>query len=192
MAFRTNTSKANEGNFPLKPEGDYEVIVDAADVDVNKNGKESIKLVYVIRNDVTQACQNELIFHSIWKKSDDKQNDDDRSIGGFNFGQLMALVEAASLPDGKEYATLDDLLSELIGKAIKVHLYHDDYNDKWYEKIDRHMSTDFPKVKHKAKNPAKNAPTAQKKSTPAHRDSPAVPSAPVTAAVSETDDDYPF
>lgn len=192
MAFRTNTSKASEGNFSLKPEGDYEVVIDTAEIDVNKNGKEYIKLVYVIRNDVTQNYQNGLIFHSIWKKSDDKQNDDDRSIGGFNFGQLMAVVEAANLPDGKEYATLDDLLSELVGKSIKVHLYHDDYNDKWYEKIDRHMPTDFPKVKHKAKSPEKNAPTAQKKSAPARGSFPTASSVSAMTTADDLDDDYPF
>lgn len=185
MAFRTNTSKASEGNFSLKPEGDYEVIIDAADVDVNKNGKESIKLVYVIRNDVEQACQNGLIFHSIWKKSEEKQNDDDKSIGGFNFGQLMAVVEAASLPNDKEYAALEDLLSELVGKAMRVHLYHEDFNDKQYEKIHFHTPTNFPKIKHKAKNKTTPAPARRAVS-------PAASSVPKTAAVSETDDDYPF
>lgn len=186
MAFRTNTGKASEGNFPLKPEGDYEVVINTAEVAVTLKGKENIKLTYVVRNDVNQECQNGLIFHSIWKKSDDKQNEDDRSIDGFNFAQLMAVVEAAGLPDDKEYATLGDLLTELEGKAIKVHLYHDDFNDKWYEKIDRHMASKYPKIKHKAKSP-----TTQKKSTPSHTASPVPPSAPMTAT-SKTDDDYPF
>lgn len=180
MTFRTNTSKASEG-FTLKPEGDYEVVIDKAELAVTKNGKENISLSYIIRNDVAQGCQNGLIFHSIWKKSDDKQNEDDKSIDGFNFAQLMAVVEAANLPDGKEYAALGDLLTELEGKAIKVHLFHDDFNDKYYEKVDRHMPTDFPKIKHKAKNPT----TATSKPS-------AVPAAPNASAPSAADDNYPF
>lgn len=39
MAFRTNTSKAQEGGNSLKPEGDYEVIIDAAEVTRTQSGK---------------------------------------------------------------------------------------------------------------------------------------------------------
>ena len=177
MAFRTNTSKAQEGGNPLKPEGDYEVIIDTAEVTRTQSGKDKINIVYVIRNDVQQAYQNGLIFDSIWKKK--KPNEDDQSIGGYNFGQLMAIADAAKLPDGKEYAGLDDFLAELRGKPLRVHLYHDDYNDKWYEKIDRHEPTTLTAVKHKAKG----------KSAPAQTAAPATAPAQNAAPVS---DPYPF
>lgn len=177
MAFRTNTSKAQEGGNPLKPEGDYEVIIDTAEVARTQSGKDKINIVYVIRNDVQQAYQNGLIFDSIWKKK--KPNEDDQSIGGYNFGQLMAIADAAKLPDGKEYAGLDDFLAELRGKPLRVHLYHDDYNDKWYEKIDRHEPTTLTAVKHKAKG----------KSAPAQTAAPATAPAQNAAPVS---DPYPF
>lgn len=182
MAFRTNTSKAQEGGNLLKPEGDYEVIIDTAEVTRTQSGKDKINVVYVIRNDVQQAYQNGLIFDSIWKKKE--PNADDQSIGGFNFGQLMAIAEAAVLPDGKEYAELDDFLAELKGKPLRVHLYHDDYNDKWYEKIDRHEPTTLAAVKHKTKG--KSSPTRTAAHAPAHAP------APAPAAASEADDDYPF
>ena len=178
MAFRTNTSKAQEGGTTLKPEGDYEVIIDTAEVTRTQSGKEKINIVYVIRNDVQQAYQNGLIFDSIWKKK--SPNEDDQSIGGFNFGQLMAIANAAKLPDGKEYAGLDDFLAELKGKPLRVHLYHDDYNDKWYEKIDRHEPTTLTAVKHKAKA-GKPAPAQNTAPAPA----PVQNAAPVS-------DPYPF
>lgn len=177
MAFRTNTSKAQEGGNTLKPEGDYEVIVDTAEVTRTQSGKDKINVVYVIRNDVEQAYQNGLIFESIWKKKN--PNEDDQNIGGFDYGRLMAIADAAKLPDGKEYAGLDDFLAELKGKPLRVHLYHDDYNDKWYEKIDRHEPTTLTAVKRKAKGKSAPAQTA----------------APVTAPVQNTapvSDPYPF
>lgn len=175
MAFRTNTAEAREGgDFKLKPEGDYEVVIDNAEVATTRNGKENIRLVYVIRDDVNQKYQNGLIFHSIWKKSQGYQNDSDMSIGGFNYAQLMTVVKAARLPDGKEYATLDELLGELKGKLLRVHLFHDDFNDKYYEKVDRHMPTEYPQNKRSSRTAAPK------------------PEAAPVAAESSNDDDYPF
>lgn len=185
MAFRTNTSKASEGNS-IKPEGDYEVIIDSAEIRVTAGGKENINLVYVIRNDVGQEYRNGLIFHSIWKKNE--PNPDDMSIGGFNYAQLMAVANAARLPDGKEYADLNEFLAELEGKPIKVHLYHNDYNGKTYEKVNRHMPTEFPSVKHKAKTSA--APVAPAK--PAGYSAPFAQAAPTVPATGGSDDNYPF
>lgn len=185
MAFRTNASKAQESGNTLKPEGDYEVIISTAEVTRTNNGKDKINLVYTIRNDVTQGYQNGLIFHSIWKKKE--PNEDDMSIGGYNFANLMAVANAAKLPDGKEYADLNALLAELVGKPIKVHLYHDDYNDKYYEKIDIHFSTDHPNVTHKPKAKTSGTAYSVPKSTQFAQPAPAT----VTAA-SEADDDYPF
>ena len=180
MSFRTNTSKAQEGGNSLKPEGDYEVIIDTAEVTRTQSGKDKINVVYVIRNDVQQAYQNGLIFESIWKKKE--PNEDDQSIGGYNFGQLMAIANAAKLPDGKEYADLGAFLAELKGKPLRVHLYHDDYNDKWYEKIDRHEPTTLTTVKHKTKS----------KSAPAQNTAPAPAQTAAPTAASEANDDYPF
>lgn len=180
MAFRTNTSKAQEGGNSLKPEGDYEVIIDTAEVARTQSGKDKINIVYIIRNDVEQAYQNGLIFESVWKKKN--PNEDDQNIGGFDYGRLMAIADAAKLPDGKEYADLDAFLAELIGKPLRVHLYHDPYEGKVYEKVDKHIATALTAVKHKAKG----------KSAPAQNTAPA-PAQPVMPAESASaSDPYPF
>ena len=184
MAFRTNSSKANEGSFSLKDEGYYEVLIENYKVSQTQNGKQHIGFRYVIRNDVQQKYQNGLIFHSVWKKKE--PNEDDMQVEGFHFGQLMAIAQAARIPDNQEFAGLDEFLKALCGKAVKVHLYHDDWNDKFYEKIDLHQPTEYPEIKHKAK-PAASAgtyaaqPSAQFAAAPA-----------VTAAATDSDDDYPF
>lgn len=178
MAFKTNTSKAQEGGNAPKPEGDYEVIIDAAEVAKTQTGKEKINVVYVIRNDVAQACQNGLIFESVWKKK--SPNEDDQNIGGFDYGRLMAIADAAKLPDGKEYADLNEFLAELKGKVLRVHLYHDPYEGKIYEKIDKHAPTTLTAVKHRAK---------------AGKTAPAQTAAPAPAPVQNTapvSDPYPF
>lgn len=182
MAFRTNSSKANEGSS-VKEEGYYEVIIDAAEVrTIPSSGKQKVGLCYVIRNDVEQKYRNGLIFHDVWKKRE--PNEDDMQVDGFNFGQLMSIASAAKLPDGQEYETLDKFLAELRGKAVRVHLFHDEYNGKIYEKVDRHMPTDFPDVKHKPKEKATGTSYA---------------AAPQTTFASSADkapqvgdDDYPF
>ena len=187
MAFRMNSSKASEGGISLKPEGDYEVIIDSAETKtIQSSGKQCVSLTYIIRNDVQQPCQNGLIFNSIWKKKE--PNADDMSVDGYNFGQLMAVAAAAKLPDNKEYASLGDFLAELSGKPIKVHLYHDDYNGKTYEKIDRHSPTDHPEIKHKAKPKPNTAGYAAPQTSFAT----AANIAPAPAAPSDGDGDYPF
>ena len=186
MAFRTNSSKANEGSFSLKGEGYYEVLIENYKVSQTQNGKQYIGFRYVIRNDVQQKYQNGLIFHSVWKKKE--PNEDDMQVEGFHFGQLMAIAQAARIPDNQEFAGLDEFLKALCGKAVKVHLYHDTYEGKTREKIDFHQTTEHPEIKHKPKTaPAADGAYAAK---PAAQFA-AAPAAPAEAA-SEADDDYPF
>lgn len=188
MGFKTNTSKPSEG-YTLKPEGDYEVLIENAETRefIRYDGTKTAKIAfrYVIRNDVDQKFQNGKIFHDVWKKKE--PNEDDLSVDGFNYGQLMAIASAAALPDGQDYESLADFLIALTGKPIKVHLYHDDYNDKYYEKIDLHMKTDFPQVKHKPKAPASPAGYA----APAAVQFSGSPAA-ASASANESDDTYPF
>lgn len=177
--FKTDTNKATEGGT-LKPEGDYEVVILKAEKATTPNGKEKLAFRYVIRNDVDQKFKNGLIFDDIWKKHE--PNEDDLSVDGFNYGQLMALARAARLPDGKEYESLDAFLAELVGKPLKVHLYHDPRNGKMNEKVDKRYPTDFPDVKHVQKTSAS--------SVSGYAAPPAADFAVQTAAA--IDDDYPF
>lgn len=173
MAFKADYSKAQESGGSLKPEGYYEVVVSAAEVSCTRNGKENINIVYTIRNDVTQGYQNGLIFHSIWKKSPERQTKEDMSIDGFNYGNLMAVAKAAQFSKDKEYADLNAFLAELIGKPLRVHLYHDPYEGKIYEKIDRHEPTTLTAVKHKAKGKSAPAQTAAPVAAPVQNAAPA-------------------
>lgn len=182
MAFKTNNSKASEG-FTLKPEGDYEVIIEGAEIRTLQSGTPTVAFRYVIRNDVEQQFKNGKIFHNVWKAK--TPSEDDLAVDGFVFGQLMAVAKAAALQDGQDYETLGAFLSALVGKPMKVHLYHEPWQGKTNEKVNRHMPTDFPQVKHIPKAPA----------NPASYAAPAAATFAGAAAVAyaESDDDeYPF
>lgn len=182
MAFRSDTSKKQE-NSTIKPEGDYEVMIDRWTRRVTPNGAMSISFTYVIRNDVEQGYKNGLIFHDIWKKKE--PTPDDLTAEGYNYNRLMAIADAAGLPANEDYDSFDAFLNALVGKPVKVHLYHDPYNGKTYEKIDKHFRTNFPEVKHKPKNKPAAANTASTTSAAAV----AANSMPTPTA---SDDTYPF
>ena len=186
MAFNVNYSKAQQGDG-IKPEGYYEVIIHRAEEKTTPNGKRKISFRLIIRNDVEQGYKNGYIFHDIWAKTPEKLTPDDEAVGGYNFAQLMAVAEAAKLPQDKEYANLAALLSDMVDKPICVNLYHDTYNGKTNEKVKGIYPTKFPEVKHKQKTSAAAGTYAAK---PAAQFA-AAPAAPAEAA-SEADDDYPF
>lgn len=175
MAFRTDTSKKQDSSA-TKPEGNYEVIIDSWKRRTTQSGAMSIGFTYVIRNDVEQGYKNGLIFHDVWKKKE--PTPDDMTAEGYNYNQLMAIADAAGLPANADYESFDDFLNALVGKPIKVHLFHKLYEGKTYENIDRHFRTNFPEVKHKSKN--KSAASAS-----------AVAANSMPAAA-ESDDNYPF
>ncbi len=181
MAFRTDTSKKQENG--LKPEGDYEVMIDHWERSVTPNGAMCIDFTYVIRNDIEQGYKNGLIFHAVWKKKE--PTPDDLTAEGYNFNQLMAIADAAGLPANADYESFDAFLNTLVGKPLKVHLYHDPYNGKIREKVNKHFRTNFPEVKHKPKDKPAAANTASTTSAAAV----AANSIPAPAA---SNDNYPF
>lgn len=183
MAFKSDTSKKQEGNS-LKPEGNYEVIIDSWQRRVTPNGAMSIGFTYVIRNDVEQGYKNGLIFHDVWKKKE--PTPDDLEAEGYNYNQLMAIADAAGLPANADYESFDEFFNALVGNPVKVNLYHDTYNNKTYEKISKHLHTGFPNVAHKPKE----KPGAAGYAAPSAAQFAAASAAP--SAPNEGDDDYPF
>ena len=179
MGFNANTSKASEG-ITIKPEGDYEVIISEIKRKQTPSGAQSIGFKYTVRNDVAQSYQNACIFHDVWKKKE--PNADDIMAEGYNFAQLMAIAGAAGLPANADFERFDAFLNALVGKPVKVHLYHNEYNGKISERVDKHNKTAFPAVNHKQKTAATGSSYAP---TPA-----ANYAAP--AANPANSDDYPF
>lgn len=183
--IRADHSKAQQ-NDALKPEGEYECLVKKIEEKTTPNGKRKLSVWLEIRNDVEQGYKNGLIFHDIWAKKE--PNMDDVAVNGYNYAQLMAIAAAVKLPQDKDYADLNELIADMVGKPVLVYLYHDDYNDKYYEKVRWINATRFPDVKHKPK--AENAPAGSYAAPQATQF--AAPASVVAPTVSESDDDYPF
>lgn len=172
MGFKNNYEQAQQGGG-LKPEGDYECIITAIEEHTTKNGAKGLNFTFVIRNDVQgQRYGNACLFHTIWRKK--SPNEFDMQVGGYNFGQLMAMGKAAQLPDGKDYDTLKQYCEDLLNKCIRVTLKHEsnpDYrNGEPQERVRFVDPTKFPDCRHKFKqaqprsggfaNPQQNTPFA--------------------------------
>lgn len=153
MAFKSNQSEAFSRNN-LKPTGDYECIVGKIEERVNKNGKESLNVLLVIRNDVEQGYKNGFIFHQMWKRK--QPTELDNQVKGYSFSQIMTLGKACGLPDGKEYESLEQFCNELINKPVRVTLTHQEWNGQTQERVDWLNVTKFPDVKHVKKSSASN------------------------------------
>lgn len=143
MSFSTNYENIGGGLLPV---GKYECIVKDAIPTVTKNGTPYLDIRFVIRNDVEQKYQNKYIFHSIWKKKNPTEQD--KQTDNYNFSQLMNLANAVKLPSGKDYASVDELCKDFIGKCCNVEIGHDEYNGQTRERVKFCYQTSFPECRH--------------------------------------------
>ena len=156
MGFKNDYRQANTGSS-LKPEGDYECIITAIEERPTKNGKMGLNFTLVIRNDIAeQRYGNARLFYTIWKKKEPTQLD--MQVGGYNFGQLMAVGKAAKLPDGKDYDTLEQYCGDLINKCVRITLKHESNpnyrNGEPQERISYFNPTKYPECRHVFKQTA--------------------------------------
>lgn len=124
MAFSTNYEADNI------PEGNYECIIKQAGVTATPGGTLYFSVRFVVRNDVQQKYQNRSIFHTIWQKKPEKQTEEDKSVEGFSYKQLMNLCQYAGLPSGKSYDSLNDLGEDLRGKCVLINVKYQEWNGK--------------------------------------------------------------
>lgn len=145
MGFRANQSEAIQQST-IKPEGDYECLIIDIDEYSTKNGSTGLNIKMVIRNDVDQAYKNGYIFHTLWKRKEPTEADN--QVKGYSFGQVMALGKAAGLPDGKEYESLEQFCGELVNKPVRVTVKHGEWNGEKREEVRWFNPTKFPTIKH--------------------------------------------
>lgn len=146
MNFSTNYDNVGGGS-ELLPEGKYECIVKDALPAATKNGTPFLDIRFVIRNDVSQKYQNKYIFHSIWKKKEPSEQD--RQVDNYSFKQLMNLANAVKLPSGKNYASVEELCKDFVGKCCNVEIEHQKGNDdKIRERVKFCNQTAYSECKH--------------------------------------------
>ena len=146
MAFSTNYEADNI------PEGNYECIIKQAGVTATPGGTLYFSVRFVVRNDVQQKYQNRSIFHTIWQKKPEKQTEEDKSVEGFSYKQLMNLCQYAGLPSGKSYDSLNDLGEDLKGKCVLINVKYQEWNGKPTTNI-WCSNTKNPDCKHIDKSP---------------------------------------
>ncbi len=124
--FTIDYSKAQE--FATITDGTYEVVVKSAKPDASKGGTDFMNIQLKIRDDFEQKFKNNLIFHKIWVSKETQQ---------YNSVQVNALAKAAQLPDGAEYAGVEEFLNVLVGKHLKVTVKNEtsEYNGNTYENL---------------------------------------------------------
>lgn len=143
MNFSTNYDDLGSS---LLPEGKYECIVKDAFPSETKKGTPYLDIRLVIRNDVEQKYQNKYIFHSIWKKKEPSEQD--KQVDGYSFKQLMSLANAAGLPSGKSYASVEELCKDFVGKCVNAETEHDEYDGKTNVRVKYCNKTEYPECKH--------------------------------------------
>lgn len=144
MGFSTDYTENN--SYDLIPEGEYEVIIRNAEERNANSGSLFLSLSLVIRNDVQQGCQNRYVFENMHKKKEPSQAD--MQVQGYSFKRLMQIAQAAALPSGKAYETVQDLCKDLLHKVVKITLYHHTYNGKTNERVKYFNASSFPQCHH--------------------------------------------
>lgn len=149
MSFSTTYDESKE--YELLPEGDYECMIISAGENATPGGYVYFGVRLVIRNDVPQKHQNRNIYHSIWEKKPENQTEDDKKVGGYSFKQIMNLAQAAGIPNGKAYETLNDLGADLKNRCVVASIGHSEWNGKVSAKVKWFNSTKHPDCKHEVK-----------------------------------------
>jgi hypothetical protein len=113
----------------LIKEGEYEVILEKAEIKKLLSGKEKIGIQFRIRTDVEQEGKNRIIFEDIWKEKDNPQF--------FNRRRLNLLLATQKIENGKTFDTIAELLKFLTGSmlVVKVAVEHDEYRNEEVNKI---------------------------------------------------------
>lgn len=193
MNFTTNYDDVESG---ILPEGLYECVIKSASMNTTKKGTEYFDVRLVIRNDVQQKYQNKYIFHSIWKKKEPSEAD--MQVDGFSFKQIMSLAKAVKVPAGKNYADLNEMGKDLIGKPVLAEIYHDTSSGQPNVRVKYVNESKYPDCKHVYKEaaPAASSQTYARKPQ-AQFTSAAVPTAVTAADLSDfeevvSDSDLPF
>lgn len=119
--------KEAEPSYSLPPEGEYECMIEQAAESATLKLTPFLDIRLRIRTDVPNPCAG-ILFHRIWKKR--QPTPADIACEGYVAWQVQSLSKAAQLPDGKEYATLDDWCADLIGRCIRVTVEHEEYNGR--------------------------------------------------------------
>lgn len=122
--FTTNYKDLKEApSYGALPKGEYEMVIAKAAFQANTNGKESLFLDLVVRNDLQgvpdlQATNgkfaNRHIFYNLWKRDLNNQY-------MFDPEHLQYILAGANVPEGMSFSTLEEFENALNGRPVLVY-----------------------------------------------------------------------
>ena len=139
--MKIDHSEARQGT-PLIPEGNYEGIIKYAGYKTTKGGTEYIGIDIVIRPDVDQDMQNEMIERPLWRRKNPTKAD--QACGNFSAGEIQAVSKCAGMENGKEYESLEAWMKDLSNRLIKITVGHEIYKDKPQARVTWLSETEHP------------------------------------------------
>lgn len=109
-------------------DGTYEAIIETVAEKVNQNNKRYIEVACRIRDGQPHA--RTLVYRKIWAAK--MPSKDDLAVGGYLSWQVYEMADAASVPEGKQFASLDELFREVEGRPVLVTVENSEYNGRSY------------------------------------------------------------
>lgn len=121
-------------------DGEYEAVIESITEKVNSNGKRYIEVACRIREGQPHARMS--IYRKIWAAK--TPSEDDVAVGGYLSWQVFEMADAAAIPEGKQFATLDDLFREVECRPVIVSVENQEYNGKSYAGVTGMRATERP------------------------------------------------
>lgn len=122
--FKTNYEEVNETDYSPLPTAEYECVIKDVKEKSTPNGKESLNISLVVRNDLKQVPElsetnakyaDRWVFVDEWK----------RDIGGryiYKMDNFMHYLAAVGIPEGTEIRDMEHLFELLRGKPVNVYI----------------------------------------------------------------------
>ena len=98
----------------LVKEGDYEALVEKMEVKTLPSGKNKLAVWFRIRNDVEQPYANKVLFDDIWAEKNNPEI--------FNRKRINQLLGTQEIEDGREFASIKDIISFLDKAPLIIHV----------------------------------------------------------------------
>lgn len=122
---------SNKEEYELLPDGDYEVILDTAEIKKTNDGsKKYVSCAFLIRSDVEQQGKGRRIFDNIWQDKEDQSKFDLRKL------HKILLTQG---PSGRySFADDNEVVQFINGLNMIIHIEKrdaDEYHEEAYNQI---------------------------------------------------------
>lgn len=122
--FKTSYSEVTEVSYGPLPTGEYEMVIADVKEKSTPNGKESLNISLIVRNDLKQVPALEETngkFADRWVFADEWKRDiDGRYI--YKMDNFMHYLAAVGVPEGTDIRDMDHLFELLRGKPVLVYV----------------------------------------------------------------------